>query len=106
MKNTECLGTYLVKYTHSLSRNGAIHNDWRIKYLGCIGCLYILNNGRQYFQWHPMNRNNELLLNKGMVSTNDDVTISGSTIKVTTVNSKYYFTIIKKLKTQLPEIIW
>jgi len=81
---------------------------WRKKYIGLIGRIFIVKLGEhQFFQWHPINDKNELIYDKGMVSSNDEYEFVENELKITTDNSFYVFEIIKKIEEKTPPpIIW
>lgn len=89
--------SYVVVFEDATTLQKEPYQDWRSeKYIGKEGLLLVIaDNDSQHIQWHPLEEG-RILLTKGIVSSNDDVTKSGNSIVVKTENSYYYFLIIKK----------
>ena len=98
MLNFEVLESYEVIYESSFSKYGIQHdeNNWRSKYFGLRGRIWIIRRkDSQYFQWNPVrNKTKEIIVNRGIVSSNDEYKILGNKLIIDTVNSKYIFRII------------
>lgn len=106
----EILDSFLVSYDMSSNKNAEIHaeDNWRNKYLLKIGYIWIVkHHNRQYFQWQPLDDNGNLLLDKGLVSSEDDYIVSDNKLTIITQNSIYYFTIQDTNKPIVaPPILW
>ena len=108
--DVEILESFLVSYDKSFDKKGNVHTyeNWRSKYYNQNGIIWIVkHNNKQYFQWQPINHKGDLLLEKGLVSSEDDYAIIENILTITTQNSIYCFTIHELNKSiVLPPILW
>lgn len=110
--NAKIISCFDAIYSSSYDRtNGKPHakDNWRDNYRQMKGRLWIIRrDSRQYFQWQPFyGETSEIIINQGMVSSNDDYYIENSKIIITTENSIYHFLIVKNHEEiVLPQITW
>lgn len=88
--------SYMVVFVDATTLDRKPYRGWRReKYIGMEGLLLIVaDNETRHIQWHPIDKG-KILYNKGIVSSNDDITIENNDIVVKTQNSYYYFSRIK-----------
>lgn len=93
----EIIDAKIVHFEEAISlKDGVPYQDWRrAKYIGKDGILLIIrNNSKKHIQWHPIDIAGNIIVDKGLVSTDDDISedVEKHIIKVETQNSVYYFT--------------
>ena len=93
----EIIDAKMVHFEEAISlEDDRPYQDWRkVKYIGKDGILLIIkNDSKKHIQWHPIDIEGNIIVDKGFVSSNDDISedIEKQIIKVETQNSVYYFT--------------
>lgn len=91
---------FITVYERSTTKNGLIDHktSWRKKYLKQKGIIYIIKDSHgRYFRWYPIDENNIVNYKKGMLSSNDDYSIEKNKLRIETLNSIYYFSIIREI---------
>lgn len=89
--------SYTVRFDEATTLDSIPYQDWRReKYIGKEGILFVVKDEEsQHIQWNML-KDGLIDFTKGLVSSNDDVTIKNDRIKVKTENSYYYFSVIDK----------
>lgn len=109
--STEIIESFNCIYEKSYDNEGQLHSttNWREKYRLLRGRIWIIRkNEKQYFQWNPYQcGSEEIIVNKGMVSSNDEFFVKGNKLVINTLNSEYFFRIINRLdNSEAPSIMW